>query len=286
MKLSFNDDSEELMISKLKLANGVSYTSSFEIMFKDMNISKEVNDEYDMYKNEKKSFHEIDFKTQVLTSTSWPYKSEQNTNFKLPMELANLVTDFSTFYNKKRYKGRTLSWKYSDLSHGELHANCFKYTKLLSVSTYEMAILLLFNDQNEISIKEIHDATSIPEIDITNIISNMLKMRLVLCTNNEANIETKLNLDNTVMLNLKFSTKKIKVRLNFPLKAKVETVKKETYELCVNTRKNLTQSAIVRILKTRKTYDYMKLVKEVQTILSSRFIVSEKFIKVYISILC
>ena len=86
----------------------------------------------------------------VLSSGSWPFQQCQP--LTLPTELEKSYQRFTDFYSSQ-HNGRKLSWLYS-FSKGEIITNCFKNRYTLQASTYQIAILLLFNEktsQNQIS---------------------------------------------------------------------------------------------------------------------------------------
>ena len=60
---------------------------------------------------------------------------------------------FSEYY-KQKHKSRTLDWDHA-LGTATLRANFNAGTKELSVSLYQSIILLLFNDSDEISFRDI-----------------------------------------------------------------------------------------------------------------------------------
>ena len=100
---------------------------------------------------------EIDFSIEVLSSGSWPFN--QSSSFSLPSELEKAVQHFNTFY-AARHSGRKLNWLYH-MCKGELVTNCFRNKYTLQASTFQMAVLLQFNDQTRYSIKQLLDNTQI-----------------------------------------------------------------------------------------------------------------------------
>ena len=70
---SASDDSEKMMISKLKSECGCQFTSKLEGMFKDMTVSNTVNEEFKNYlSNTNKSLNGVDLTVRVLTTGYWP----------------------------------------------------------------------------------------------------------------------------------------------------------------------------------------------------------------------
>ena len=86
--------------------------------------------------------NKFSLKFQVLSSGSWPF--QQSCEFALPSELERCVHRFSGFYGGQ-HSGRKLNWLYH-MSKGELVTNCFKNKYTLQASTFQMAVLLQYND--------------------------------------------------------------------------------------------------------------------------------------------
>ena len=95
----------------------------------------------------------------VLTAGYWPtYTPVQ---LIVPPELRPYLEVFENFYRAK-YQGRQLQWQQS-LGQCVLRARFPKGTKELSVSLLQTLVLLCFNNQDEISFKEVKSKTGIGE---------------------------------------------------------------------------------------------------------------------------
>ena len=84
-KTSASDDAELSMITKLKQNCGFGYTSGFQRMFQDIEVSKDLNQKFKKYLKYSSIPLNIDFSIQVLTSVVWPL--EQSFDFSLPSEV-------------------------------------------------------------------------------------------------------------------------------------------------------------------------------------------------------
>ena len=79
---SASDDSEKMMISKLKSECGCQFTSKLEGMFKDMTLSNSIHDEFKGYlSNTGKSLEGVDLTVRVLTTGCWPGHNQVSTLF-------------------------------------------------------------------------------------------------------------------------------------------------------------------------------------------------------------
>ena len=106
----------------------------------------------------------IDMQVQVLTTGSWPTQACANCN--LPRELERCCEEFKTFY-LGTHSGRKLTWQVN-MGTADLRASFAKGAKRheLTVTTYQMCILLLFNEVEQMSYQEIAQATEIPSADL------------------------------------------------------------------------------------------------------------------------
>jgi len=69
------------------------------------------------------------------------------------------VNKFNEFYNGK-HNGRKLSWLYNR-SKGDIVTNCFKNRYIFQASTFQMAVLLMFNSNDKYKIGELAEATKL-----------------------------------------------------------------------------------------------------------------------------
>ena len=96
---SASDDSEKMMISKLKSECGCQFTSKLEGMFKDMTLSNTVNEEFKAHLlNSTKPLGELtDLSVRVLTTGYWPGQNSPPI-INLPRVPAAAFDIFKNFY--------------------------------------------------------------------------------------------------------------------------------------------------------------------------------------------
>jgi len=278
--LSASDEAESSMIGKLKLACGYEYTSKLQRMYQDIGISKDLNDEFKSFLAGCNVQLALDFSIQVLSSGSWPFT--QCVEFALPSELEHSVNKFNEFYNGK-HSGRKLSWLYNR-SKGEIIASGFKNTKnryIFQSSTFQMAIMLMFNSSDSHTVGEIAEATKLKSEILHQILQIFFKAKILLCSDPEDDLKD----DSVVSFNKEYKNKKLRVNINVPLKAEVKQEQEQAQQGVEEDRKLLIQAAIVRIMKMRKVIKHQNLVAEVITQLSTRFNPRIQIIKKCIDIL-
>ncbi|KAL8920208.1 MAG: hypothetical protein Q9208_006373 [Pyrenodesmia sp. 3 TL-2023] len=268
---STSEDAETSMISKLKEACGFEYTNKLQRMFQDIQVSKDLNSSYRDWQaralDEEDLSKAIDAHYQVLGTSFWPL-NPPNTTFSAPPEIVKTYKRFESFYFDK-HSGRKLTWLWQH-SKGEIKANHIKGVKVpytFQVSTFQMAILLLFNDQEEISFESLVAATMLlPEI-ISPQIQVLVKQKILNAVPENAKPEP----GTQYALNYNFKSKKVKINLNIAIKSESKQEVEDTHKTIEEDRKLLMQSAIVRIMKSRKKMKHVQLVQETISQIKSRF---------------
>ncbi|DAA74703.1 TPA_exp: Uncharacterized protein A8136_3019 [Trichophyton benhamiae CBS 112371] len=268
---SVSDDAETSMISKLKEACGFEYTNKLQRMFQDIQISKDLNTNYREW--QERTFDEEDRKKmvdphfQILGTGFWPL-NPPSTQFIPPQVINKTVERFKSFYFDK-HSGRKLTWLWQ-LCKGEIKANYVKNTKVpytFQVSTYQMGILLLYNDSDVFEYSEIEKATALSPDVLDPNLGIFVKAKVLIPSPENA----KPGPGTSYALNYHFKAKKIKVNLNIQVKSEQKHEAEDTHKTVEEDRKLVLQSAIVRIMKSRKRMKHVQLVQEVIQQVSARF---------------
>ncbi|GJJ68520.1 cullin 1 [Entomortierella parvispora] len=266
---SASDDAEAGMISRLKEACGFEYTSKLQRMFTDMGLSKELNDQFrdKMSLNHDASDNTVDFNILVLGTASWPLQPPA-TSFNLPDEVVKTYERFQAFYQDK-HSGRKLNWLFQ-LSKADLKTNYIKSSKtgyMFQTSTYQMGILLQYNNGLSYTFEELKAQTNLNTDILAGALGILVKAKVLMLENGTNVGDEGTRYD----LNLEFKSKKIRVNLNLPIKAEQKVETEQTHKTIEEDRKLLMQAAIVRIMKTRKVMKHGALMTEVITQLQTRF---------------
>jgi cullin 3 len=275
---SVSDDAERNMIAKLKTECGYQFTSKLEGMFTDMKLSNDTMEGFKAYlanlaDSGLGTLNGIELNVYVLTTGSWPTQTPTKCN--LPNEIINCCEVFKKYY-LSNHNGRRLSWQ-TNMGTAEIKFTVGGKKYELIVNTYQMVVLLLFNDQSKLSFKEMADATGIPPPD--------LKRTLVALSNPKNKILDKegsqKGLDDTDVftINTKFKSKLYRVKVIAVAQKETEGEAVQTRQKVDEDRKHQIEAAVVRIMKARKTMDHANLVSEVTKQLASRFMPNPLVVK-------
>lgn len=148
-------DAEEAMINRLKQACGYEFTSKLHRMFTDMSVSADLNNKFNAYLKEENIDLGINFSIYVLQAGAWPLGQAVVTPFALPQQLEKSVHMFERFYHH-RFNGRKLTWLHH-LCQAELRLGHLKKSYIVTVQTFQMAILLLFENTDSLTCREIRE---------------------------------------------------------------------------------------------------------------------------------
>ena len=238
---SASEEAEISMIGKLKEACGFEYTNKLQRMFTDIQTSKEMNSAYKTWQEQALDADElkraVDPSYQILVTGFWPLQPP-NTKFIPPQEIVKTYERFQKFYFDK-HSGRKLTWLWQ-LCKGEIKANYIRNTKVpytFQVSTYQMAILLLFNDADVVSYDEMEKATALSADWLNPSIAVLVKAKVILPTPENGKPEK----GTSYALNYNFKNKKFKVQLNIAVKSEVRQEVEDTHKTIEEDRKLLMQ---------------------------------------------
>lgn len=155
-------DAEKSMLSKLKQECGGGFTSKLEGMFKDMELSKDINVAFKQHLNVQHNLAQIDMTVNILTMGYWP--TYQPMDVTLPDQMVKFQDIFKEFYLSK-HSGRKLQWQ-PTLGHCVLKARFKTGQKELVVSLFQTLVILLFNKYDEVSFEYVKEALNIEDSEL------------------------------------------------------------------------------------------------------------------------
>ncbi|KAH8104831.1 Cullin-domain-containing protein [Cristinia sonorae] len=255
--VSASDEAEASMISKLKEACGFEYTNKLQRMFTDMSLSKDLTDQFKERMQQNHDDNDINFSIMVLGTNFWPLTA-QGGDFVIPADILPVYDRFSKYYQQK-HSGRKLTWLWN-YSKNELRTNYLNQKYILMTSSWQMAVLLQYNDNDTLSLEEIFAATNIQKDILKQVLALLVKAKILI------NEET-----DQYDLNPNFKSKKIRINLNMPIKAEQKAESTDVLKTVDEDRKYVIQATIVRIMKARKTMKNQQLIQEVIAQISQRF---------------
>jgi cullin 3 len=275
-------DVEKQMISRMKMEVGNYFTTKLEGMFKDMTMSDELTSGYRTHIQNLGDMDrkQIELGVNVLTSNFWPMESmgggsatfgEDGSRLQCqwPQEIKSLQESFTKYYLKER-NGRQLTWlgfagtadirctfpKVPGKEGGPLGK---ERRHELTVPTYGMIVLLLFNDLppgHYLTFEEIQQRTNISSTELR-------KILIVLAVIPKARVLIKepagkqVNAGDRFTFNESFTSKSVKIKaptITGVNRVEGEEERKDTESRNDEMRAGVIEACIVRIMKLVRSF--------------------------------
>jgi len=275
---SASEQNEKKMIGKLKQESGYHWTQKLEDMFTDIQRSKELMKNFN-----RKYGNTINMQLIVAVCTQGAWPSSNIPKCPTPHDLDHAVVCFVKFYEDK-HVGRKLHFRW-DKGTAEVSVRFNDKTeKVLVVTTYQMMVLLLFNNRSGrtagpvLTYQQILDETGIADIDLKPALLSLAhpKSKVLLKRPNGPKLEP----NHKLRLNFKFNHPQS--RIHVPLLKLAKQQKQESAETQSQVelqRKHQVDAAIVRIMKARKQLNHQVLISDVRSQLQARFDAQPHLIK-------
>ncbi|KAM5585593.1 hypothetical protein ABKV19_004801 [Rosa sericea] len=250
---SANDDRENSFLTKLKQNCGGQFTAKMEGMVTDLTLAKDTQTNFKNFLDSNPNLQPgIDLTVTILTTGYWP--SYKSSDLNLPEEMVKGVEVFNEFFDTQK-KLRKLSWIYS-LGTCNVIAKFEPKTMELVASTYQAALLLIFNYVDRLSYSEILTQLNLTNEDLVRLLHSLscAKYKILI---KESNTKTMSPNDN-FMFNYKFTDKMKRIEILLP---PVDERTKVIEEVDKD-RRYAIDAAIVRIMKSRKILGHQELVME------------------------
>ncbi len=252
-------DLEKSMIMKLKAECGSQFTNKLEGMFKDIDLSQDIMVQF----RQSPQFQDrlppnMELNVSVLTTGYWPTYTPMEV--RLPEELTVCQDLFKEFYISK-HNGRRLMWQ-SSLGQCVMRVQFPKGLKELHVSLFQCVVLMLFNDAEALTYREIEETTGIESTELQRTMLSLAcgkpNCRILLKSPKSKEIAA----DDVFTFNSTFSDKSFRIKVNsIQMKETVEE-NQQTNERVFQDRQYQIDAAIVRIMKTRKSLSHNLLITE------------------------
>lgn len=315
-----SDDSEKLMIVKLKSECGFQFTSKLEGMFNDLRVSQELMSRYRLYQQSSSASmsspallvqEACDIDVTVLTKVNWP--GARYAPCPLPKEVKAAAENFSNYY-LSHHTGRKIVWHTEKGTADVIFHTATKRFEL-TVSTWQMCVLSLFNDSASSAVSFGEMTAALPGVPREELQRHVLslstpKMRILLKNGKGKEIID----DDVFTINAAFESRLLKIKVPLvSMRSAVQSGATGATQAAIasgeaggapgggggsgtaggqaadeegdviaqveNQRKNMIEASIVRIMKSRRTLDHANLVAEVTRQLGGRFKPTQQHIK-------
>ncbi|KAI8854533.1 Cullin family-domain-containing protein [Chytridium lagenaria] len=259
---SVSDEAESNMITRLKNACGFEYTAKLQRMFTDIALSGDVNRQFQSDLVKRDMSLSIDFNILILTAGSWPLTNNIVTEIQLPWELESCVSEFAKFYSNL-HNGRRII---------DVKVNFTDRRYELNVSLQQLGVLRYFNDADKYEYSELMSLTKLPDLELRRVIKPLVDIKLLETRANGTDISS-------VSLNLKFSSKRTKIKVSASLQLESSQENTATRKAIEDDRRFFVEATLVRIMKSRKKIGHTLLVQETIDHSKSRFTPSVSLVK-------
>lgn len=142
-----------------------------------MSLSKDLTDQFKERMTQNHDDMDINFSIMVLGTNFWPL-SAPNNEFNIPADILPVYNRFSQYYQTK-HSGRKLTWLWN-YSKNELRTNYLNQKYILMTSSYQMAVLLQYNDNDTLSLDELATATAISKDVLTQVLAILVKAKILI----------------------------------------------------------------------------------------------------------
>ncbi|EDW49712.1 cullin-2 [Drosophila sechellia] len=248
-------DAEEGMINRLKQACGYEFTNKLHRMFTDISVSTDLNNKFNTHLKDSNVDLGINLAIKVLQAGAWPLGSTQVIPFAVPQEFEKSIKMFEDYYHKL-FSGRKLTWLHH-MCHGELKLSHLKKSYIVTMQTYQMAIILLFETCDSLSCREIQNTLQLNDETFQKHMQPIIESKLLNASSENLAGETRIE------LNLDYTNKRTKFKISSALQKETPQEVEHTINSVDEDRKLFLQAAIVRIMKARKVLKHNALIQEV-----------------------
>lgn len=263
---SISDEAEANLIAKLKGACGLEYTSKLQRMITDAALNGELNQLFRDHVTHNLAKVSGEYQFLILTAGAWPLHNPNSTPV-IPRELNHDLKLFDAFYNA-RYSGRKLTWMWH-LFRGEIRVNNFDKRYDISGTLTHAALLLQYNDRTSYLFSELKALLQLTDAELAQSVKALLDCQLFTLDGHKPTqspdnkVGYDLNPQSRLDLNLKFTSKRVKIKLQGSTGAEVAQESQEARKEVASDRAMFLQAVVVRIMKMRHTLAHAPLVAEV-----------------------
>ena len=252
--------SEKYMIEQLRVVCGFGSVDKFnrmDRMVTDIESSSGLNQSFSDYLTESNHNNDLaSFHINVLSAGFWPLGRTPTVTARVPEDIQRFVDLFREFYDTK-FVGRRLSWLHHKCS-GDIILRGFEKSYMVNMSTYQYAVLNLFNRATALTAGEIIRATDLTQENLKNLVESMIGSYDRILTVSPP-VSDQFTEASVIKVNEEFSNSSMEFKLPSVLPQEIQQARSSINE----DRSMFLQAAIIRIMKSRKTMKHNDLVQEV-----------------------
>ena len=252
--------SEKYMIEQLRVVCGFGSVDKFnrmDRMVTDIESSSGLNQSFYDYLTESNHNNDLaSFHINVLSAGFWPLGRTPTVTARVPEDIQRFVDLFREFYDTK-FVGRRLSWLHHKCS-GDIILRGFEKSYMVNMSTYQYAVLNLFNRATALTAGEIIRATDLTQENLKNLVESMIGSYDRILTVSPP-VSDQFTEASVIKVNEEFSNSSMEFKLPSVLPQEIQQSRSSINE----DRSMFLQAAIIRIMKSRKTMKHNDLVQEV-----------------------
>jgi len=269
-----SDDTERGILTRLKQECGTSFTYKLEGMFKDIQLSTSIVDDFKSRRLDQG--YKFDLGVRVLTSVFWA--TDRTATCGLPKELNPAVDAFTKFYCETKHQGRTLNW-YPTTASLDLEGRFEKRKYIILASQYQGVTLVTFNAITTagFSFQDLVDKTGMSELELKRALTCLIFGKFKLLVKQPAS--KKFDENDRFFVNDAFSSKFTRIKIQQIASKEVASERTITRSRVETDRRYQIEACIVRVMKARQTLNHNDLVVEVIKQLSARFTPTPQLLK-------
>lgn len=158
-KSSISQEFEEKMLQKLKMECGVNQVNKMTQMFKDIQLSKDLQAEFCQSNGGSNLVQGVEFNVEVLTQGTWP--QTETPPCTLPPALKACSDRFELYYKNKNSQ-RTITWLFVN-GQVELQTLFAEKKYQLIVNVFQAALLALFNEETVLTCAKMKQKSAVSE---------------------------------------------------------------------------------------------------------------------------
>ena len=142
-----------------------------------MSLSKDLTDQFKERMQQNHDDMDINFSIMVLGTNFWPLNPPAH-EFIIPADILPVYERFTKYYQQK-HSGRKLTWLWN-YSKNEHRTNYLNQKYILMTSSWQMAILVQYNNNDTLSLDELATATGVSKDILKQVLAILVKAKLLI----------------------------------------------------------------------------------------------------------